>query len=426
MTPVNFPPNLELSGVADLLQQGDIEGGLGQVEIQWSRQYTDFWGQQVNAEGHDAAGIRQMLVEIARQTGQRTALIYAIAQPNQLDLIVQTGTGEPIYHHVDVDRTTLITTARALRTTITNPLLQSSDQYLDAAQQLYQWLVAPLIPDLEAAQIKTLLFSPDGGLRSLPFAALHDGQQFLIERFGVAMTPSINLTDTRYAPLTNAAVLAMGASEFETLTPLPAVPVELQAIATQSPSGTTFLNEQFTVANLRQARSHNLFQVVHLATHGDFQANHPSGAFIQFWGSEQLTLDRLRDLGLGRPQVDLLVLSACRTAVGNFEAELGFAGLAVQSGVKSVLASLWSVDDAGTLALMNEFYRQLRQTSTKAEALRQAQLALLHGQVRIELGYVADMARGQRLALPTTGRPSDRTLAHPYYWSAFTLIGSPW
>jgi CHAT domain-containing protein len=123
--------------------------------------------------------------------------------------------------------------------------------------------------------------------------------------------------------------------------------------------------------------------------------------------------------------VELLTLSACRTAVGDVNAELGFAGLAVQAGVKSALASLWYVSDEGTLALMREFYRNLRQVPIKAEALRQAQVAMLQGKVGIKGGELRGLRGGIGLP-PAIAQRGDRVLNHPYYWAGFTMIGSPW
>jgi CHAT domain-containing protein len=123
--------------------------------------------------------------------------------------------------------------------------------------------------------------------------------------------------------------------------------------------------------------------------------------------------------------VELLVLSACRTALGDEQAELGFAGLAVQAGVKSALASLWYVSDEATLGLMSQFYEQLKSAPSKAEALRQAQLAMLNGQVRIESGNLRDARGVVRLPAALAGL-QDKQLTHPYYWAAFTMIGNPW
>lgn len=142
----------------------------------------------------------------------------------------------------------------------------------------------------------------------------------------------------------------------------------------------------------------------------------------------QLRLDQVRQLGWNNPAVDLLVLSACRTALGDEKAELGFGGLAVSSCVKSALASLWYVSDQGTLALMTEFYQQLKTAPIKAEALRQAQISMIKKQVRIENGKMrCSSPQSEELTLPPE-LPFQRNqdFSHPYYWSAFTLIGSPW
>lgn len=134
----------------------------------------------------------------------------------------------------------------------------------------------------------------------------------------------------------------------------------------------------------------------------------------------------MRDLGLNNPTVELLVLSACRTALGDREAELGFGGFAYKAGVKTAIASLWQVSDSGTLGLMTELYKNLRTAPIKAEALRRAQLAMIKGQVTIENGVLRTSVRG--VTLPPESRESKQSqnLKHPYYWAAFTMIGSPW
>ncbi|NJK49090.1 CHAT domain-containing protein [Candidatus Gracilibacteria bacterium] len=121
--------------------------------------------------------------------------------------------------------------------------------------------------------------------------------------------------------------------------------------------------------------------------------------------------------------VELLVLSACQTALGDRNAELGFAGLAVAAGVKSVLASLWNVSDLGTLGLMSQFYQDFSESSNKSEALRQAQLAMLKGQVRVENGKII-LASGESIPLPPEFPKGNLDLSHPYYWAAFTLVGN--
>ena len=107
------------------------------------------------------------------------------------------------------------------------------------------------------------------------------------------------------------------------------------------------------------------------------------------------------------------------------DAEFGFAGLAMQAGVKSALASLWSIDDSGTIVLMSEFYQQLKSTPVKAAALRQAQMRMLQQQVFVE----GNQIRGSvvEVDLPPSIIPNRyQNLNHPFYWAGFTIIGNPW
>jgi CHAT domain-containing protein len=316
-------------------------------------------------------------------------------------------------------------TVAQLQQTVTDPRNLQTTAYLSPAQQLYQWIIAPMQMPLQERQIGNIAFIMDAKLRSLPVAALHNGEQFLVEQFSVGLMPSISLTDTRYVDIRDSQVLAMGASVFEDKAPLPAVSVEIAAIANELWSGEAFLNDEFTLQNLKSQRQDTPFGIVHLATHADFLPGELDDSYIQLW-DQQLDLAEVRQLGWNEPPVNLVVLSACRTALGNVEAELGFAGFAVQAGVKSALASLWYVSDEGTLGLMTEFYRQLQIQPIKAEALRQAQLAMIRGETQIVDGQV-QFADGSAIALPPElENQSSHDVAHPFYWSAFTVIGSPW
>jgi CHAT domain-containing protein len=339
-----------------------------------------------------------------------------------LELLLITAEANPIRRSVNVTRAEVISMADQFRSTVTS--VRNRGDYLAPAQQMYQWLVAPLEQDLQQQGINNLAYILDTKLRSIPLGALHDGKGFIVERYSVATMPSLSLTDTGYKDVRNLEVLAMGAEKFPDQNPLPAVPVELSAIAGQLWKGQSFLNEGFTVKNLKAARSSKAYGIIHLATHAEFKPGKPSNSYIQFENGK-LRLDQLRELGLDKPPVELLVLSACRTALGDEEAELGFAGLAVQAGVNSALGSLWSVSDEGTLALMTDFYTQLKQAPIKAEALRQAQLAMLKGEVRLQGGKL--ITSRSSFPLPTEiALLGDKDLTHPYYWSAFSLIGNPW
>lgn len=305
---------------------------------------------------------------------------------------------------------------------------RTDEEYLKPAQALYQALIAPIESDLKDREINNLVFLMESGLRSLPLAALHDGNQFLIEKYSVGLMPSLSLTDTRYVNIKPAKLLAMGASKFAQNEPLPSVPVELATITKKWGQGRSLLNEQFTIENLLTQRQQQPYGILHLATHGEFQPGAASESYIQFW-DRKLKLNELKTLRLNQPPVELMVMSACRTAIGDEQAELGFAGLAAQSGVKSALASLWYVSDEGTLALMSEFYRQLENqpVSVKAEALRQAQIAMAKGLVMLDQGKLKTPGAVDGIPLASEFAALEKTeLSHPYYWAAFTLIGNPW
>ena len=369
-----------------------------------------------DAESNSVPSAKQPTVGTQNPTPQPT---------DQLQLILVTAEGEPILKKVPgATREKVIALATHFRREITNPLKLNTTTYLEPAQQLYQWTIAQLDTELKSRKIENLVFILDRHLRSLPMAALHDGQGFLIERYSIGLMPSLSLVDTRYVDIKNSQVLGMGASHFQDQNPLPAASEEVKVITQQLWQGQSFTEEDFTFNKLVSERQQIPFGIIHLATHGEFKPGVPSNSYIQL-SDRKLGLDEVRQLGWNNPPVELLVLSACRTALGDEEAELGFAGLAVQAGVKTAVASLWYVSDEGSLTLMTEFYRHLREAPIKAEALRQAQVALLKGQARLEEGELR--GSGENIPLPPElVNLGNKTLSHPYYWSAFTMIGSPW
>jgi probable HAF family extracellular repeat protein len=359
---------------------------------------------------------------LAQQPDQ-PLLKRSVQDNDQLELVLVTAKGELVRKRLaGSTRKQVLRVTQEFFSSVTN--VRDSRGYLLPAQQLYQWLVAPIEADLQAESIQNLVFIMDTGLRFLPVAALHDGKGFVVERYSVGLMPSLSLSDTPYVDIKDAQVLAMGAEQFTDQPPLPAVPVELATITQQLWRGKSFLNEAFTLDNLKEQRRKTPFGIIHLASHGTFKPGAPGNSYIQLW-DQKLRLDQLRQLGWNDPPVELLVLSACRTALGDEEAELGFAGLAVQAGVQSALASLWSVSDEGTLGLMSEFYEQLKKAPIKAEALRQTQLAMLQGQVLMEGGQLHTSGKDIPLP-PNLAVQGDKNFTHPFYWAAFTMIGSPW
>ena len=256
--------------------------------------------------------------------------------------------------------------------------------YLPLAQKVYDWLIRPAEQEIAASNTKTLVFVLDGALLNLPMAVLNDGQQFLVEKYAIALTPGLQLLDaTKPLPRTNLTALKGGLSkENQGFSKLPNVEKELEQIQTQAKvSGEKLLNESFTSAALKKAIDSVPFPVVHLATHGQFSSD-ADKTFILTWNSrlnvsELNTTLRSREEG-GKGAIELLVLSACQTATGDKRAALGLAGVAVRAGARSTVATLWFVSDPATAQLMTQFYQELADTTiTKAEALRRAQVSLL-------------------------------------------------
>jgi CHAT domain-containing protein len=430
------------------LDRNDPVDVIRQVELGWQYQYEAYYQGKLKSQYLELPEIQQQLAKLdsrsvrvgdslplgtasaraerlrQRHTRTKSALLYAIPRPNGLHLILVSAQGSPVIRTVnEANAKTLPEVSKTLRLNIVNPQTISAE-YLPPAQQLDRWLIQPVAADLKAQKIDTILFCLGTGLRGLPLAALHDGRQFLVERYNLGIIPAFNLLDRRSQSLPGSQVLAMGAAKFSDNDNLPAVPLELETITQKGFwPGRVLLNEAFTLARFRQARSRIPYEIVHLATHADISAKSVKDSYIQFW-DRRLQLDEVRNLRLDEPAVQLLVLSACRTALGTPNAELGFAGLAVQSGAKAVLASLWAVDDVGTLVLMSDFYQQLKTAPLKSNALRSTQLAMLKGILTFKNSKISSRSRG---SLPSELQPLvDRDLSHPYYWAAFTTIGNPW
>jgi CHAT domain-containing protein len=271
---------------------------------------------------------------------------------------------------------------------------------LSVAQEIYRWLVQPAAADLTRQSIKTLVFVLDGSLRNVPMAALHDGKQYLIEQYRIAIAPSLQLLNSQPLARTQQKALLAGLSEgTQEFSALPGVKEEVSDVTTTI-SATILLDRQFTTQALQTKVKTRPFSIIHLATHGQFSSK-PEETFILTWDGrldvKQLnTLLGNRDLSNSSP-LELLVLSACQTAKGDKRAALGLAGVAVRSGARSTLATLWTVNDESTAKFMEQFYKELFTPNiTRAEAVRQAQLYLLK-------------------------TPES---AHPYFWAPFILVGN--
>jgi CHAT domain-containing protein/uncharacterized protein HemY len=349
-----------------------------------------------------------------------TVLFYPLILDDRLELILVKPHGDPIRRTVRVDRDTFNQAISDFRSQITNPLDKSSQE---AAQQLYSWLIQPLADEL--ADTETILYAADGQLRYIPLGALHDGQQWLIQRFNINSVTAASLTDfsgqrQETQPMrVLAAAFSQGSARFQAggrefdFAGLPNAEIEVQNIAAQISDTTEFFNQGFSpnvvISQMDQ------YSIIHFATHAEFVSGAPEESFILFGNGDRVSLRDIESWQL--PHVDLVVLSACKTAVGgllgNGEEILGLGYQMQRTGAKAAIASLWSVDDGGTQALMTLFYAALKRPGTTAsEALRQAQIALITGDV----GDL-DIPPGMAIELlPRLGRP--------YYWAPFIVIGN--
>ena len=324
-----------------------------------------------------------------------TVIIYPILLPNRTELLVSLPTGLKRLL-VPVGAETITQEVRQFRRRLEK---RTTREYLPHAQKIYDWLIRPLEPDLAAFPIDTVVFVPDGALRTIPMAALHDGKQFLVAKYAIGITPSLNLTDPRPINREGMKVLAVGVTEaVQGFPALPNVSGELQALHTLLGS-TTLVDKEFLAANLEKKLKDEQFTIVHVASHGEF-GNEVDKTFLLTF-DDKLSLDRLNQMvGVFRfrdDPLELLTLSACDTAAGDDRAALGLAGMAIKAGARSALATLWNINDEASVGLVVDFYSEIKDASiSRATALQRAQLKMLENP-RYE---------------------------HPGFWSPFLLINN--
>jgi filamentous hemagglutinin family protein len=396
------------------LEKGQLPEAFKSVELSSISELSNYVGKSLApAKNLSISDAQSQILNLSQATDSRSALIYPIILSDRLEILVIPPSGKPFYRSVPAARKDIIEKEIAeFRENLLDP---SSSDYLVQAKQLYNWVIRPIEAKLEEENIKTLVFVMDGALRVTPVAAFHDGKQFLVEKYATASIPSLQLTNLQERDRRNNRVLAMGLSEAtQGLSALPAVPTEIDTISTRILEGEAFLNIPFTVDNLKTQRSRGNYAIVHLATHAQFLEARNS-SFIQFYG-ERLKIGDILKLRFDSPPIEMLTLSACQTALGN---NLGISGAAIESGAKSVLASLWTVSDAGTTPLMFSFYGKWKNSQSKALALQQAQLSLLKRNVRFENNRLIGIPQLDAIPLQGAG-----DLSHPYYWSSFILVGN--
>ena len=337
------------------------------------------------------------------------AVVYPIVLQDELAVLLSLPNKDPSLYQTNISQAELEAKVEDIKSNLLTAVIPTKS-LLPQYQEIYNWIVRPLETELKQNKVKTIAFVLDGSLRNIPMSVLHDGEQYLVEKYALALTPGLQLLNPK--PLTNLRLnaIAGGISEVRPNFPLhqnfgdlPKVPEELASIKQTGLTESSLLNSQFTKQALKQNIIASGSPIVHLATHAKFSSK-AEDTFILSWDG-QINIkeldDLLRDDTFNRKNdIELLVLSACETASGDPRATLGLAGVAVQAGARSTLATLWSVVDESTAQLMGKFYQELQKSQTtkanKAEVLRQAQLALI----------------------------KDEKFNHPHFWSPFILVGN--
>ncbi len=335
--------------------------------------------------------------QVIDQADTKAALIYPIILPESVDIIIRLPQQQLRHYRTALPQDQIESTLEELHHFL--PQLHRR-KFLPMSQQVYDWIIRPIEEDLANSQVDTLVFVLDGALRNIPMAALHDGKQYLVEKYSIALTPGLDLMNPQRLAREDIRVLTAGLSESrQGYNPLPFVEVELEKIKAQVPSE-ILLNQDFTETNFENSVEAAPFPVVHIASHGEFSSK-AEKTFILTWDSK-INVTELKDLlqttDLRQPTpIELLVLSACETATGDKRAALGIAGVAIEAGARSTLATIWAVNDEATAALMNRFYQELTDKSiSKAEALNRAQKSILQ----------------------------NPNYEHPYYWAAYLMVGN--
>jgi CHAT domain-containing protein len=335
--------------------------------------------------------------ERAHRAPDGVLLLYPMALEDGIVLLATFPDGIK-QKKTDVSQKEVERVVRKLRAGLQN---RTDRMFIYEAQKLYDWLIRPFEAELEHYNIDTLAIAPDGALRLIPFSTLHDGEKFLVEKYAMSVIPAISLTSfEKFDWPENPEILITGLSEArQGFPPLPGVSEELKEVSRIMNAKTFYSGKEHNLKNLKNEFKNKAYSIVHFATHGIFGSS-PEKTFLLLYDGK-LNMNGLSDLiGMGKfrkKQVELLTLSACQTALGDERAALGLAGVAVKAGVKSVLATLWFVDDEAASIVIREFYRQLKKTGvSKAKALAKAQRTLM----------------------------TKKRWRHPAYWAPFLLIGN--
>ena len=342
----------------------------------------------------------------------QTAIINSLMFQEKTAIIIILPDQSIKIHWIKQNKANIIENIAQFRQSILDGFLTLGDYDTSLSETLYSQIIRPFETDLQEYDVKNLVFIQDSPFRPIPMAALHDGKQFLIEKYAVSTTPSLSLTFLQKRTLSDNKTLILGVTEESQIDgqifpSLDNIPLEIATISQQFPNHQLLVNQQFNPQTLTQTLDNADYSIIHIATHAQF-GTIPDDTFLVAGNNDKIAIksleNTLRLLESGSNSVELLTLTACETAEGDERSALGLAGVAIQAGVQSAIASLWPVSDQSTLQLILAFYDNLINSGVnKAEALREAQIQLIQAQSNPDI---------------------NNQYSHPVYWSSFILIGN--
>lgn len=357
--------------------------------------------------------IKSKKTKTLEDISQKAAVVYIIPLPDRTEILVSLPPPprtmplkpgeEPPQAHIERVRSVvtegeLTETVRTFRVNLEN---RTTNEFLEQGQQLYTWLIKPLEPLMEKHKFDTMVFVPDGALRTVPMAALHDGERFLIEKYAVAVTPGLELMESKASAKQAPRIMMTAISDsVQDFPPLPNVVHEMDELSRIFGTKPTLMNSNNVKANIEKQFEGEPYTIVHIASHGHIDSDIRKSYVLTY--DDKLTLDDLERLirpsQLADKPLELLTLSACQTAAGDDRAALGLAGMAVKAGARAAFATMWFVNDQASAKLVVDFYTELktRPDLTKAQALQHAQRELL----------------------------KDERFQHPCYWAPYIIIGN--